>query len=141
MGARASFTHVALRVRDVDASIGFYHRYAGLLTVHDRVDNDTRVVWLAEVEKDPQFVFVLMGLPANACERPQPMDHLGFAVASREEVDRLGELARQDDTLVLAPVDAGPIVGYICEAADPDGNVCEFSFGQPINPRHLPQNR
>jgi hypothetical protein len=22
--------------------------------------------------------------------------------------------------------------------ADPDGNVCEFSFGQAIDPRHLP---
>ena len=38
-----------------------------------------------------------------------------------------------------APVEYGPVVGYICEVSDPDGNVCEFSHGQAIHPRHLPQ--
>ena len=134
----ASLTHVALRVKDVDASIGFYRRYAGLHAVHDRVDAETRVAWLAEVEEDPAFVIVLMGLPADAQQPARPVDHLGFAVSSRAEVDRIGALGQQDGVLVLAPVEYGGVVGYICEVSDPDGNVCEFSHGQPINPRHLP---
>jgi catechol 2,3-dioxygenase-like lactoylglutathione lyase family enzyme len=128
---------VALRVRDVDASIAFYRRYAGLHVVHDRVDEGTRVTWLAEVPEDPSFVFVLMSLPAKPSPPPRPVDHLGFAVASRDEVDRLGRLAVEDGNLVLSPRELGPIVGYICEVADPDGNVCEFSFGQSIDPRML----
>jgi catechol 2,3-dioxygenase-like lactoylglutathione lyase family enzyme len=139
-GARASLTHIALRAKDVDASVAFYRRYAGLHVVHDRTDDETRVVWLAEVEKDPEFVIVVMGMPADEQQPVRPVDHLGFSVPSRAEVDRLGALAEQDGALVLAPVEYGPIVGYICEVADPDGNVCEFSHGQPINPRHLPRD-
>lgn len=139
MAATASLTHVALRVRDVDASIRFYERYAGLATVHDRSEHDTRVVWLSETEKDPRFVIVLMQLPADAQPARRPVDHLGFAVASRADVDRRGAMGEHDAALVLAPQDYGPVVGYICEVADPDGNVCEFSFGQPIDPRHLPR--
>ncbi len=134
----ASLTHVALRVKDAAATIRFYQRYPGLHVVHDRTDDDTRVVWLAEVEEDPSFVIVLMQMPADGQAEKRPVDHLGFAVASREEVDRLGAMGRDDGCLVLAPVHYGPVVGYICEVADPDGNVLEFSHGQPIDPRHLP---
>jgi len=135
---RASLTHIALRSRDVQASVEFYRRYAGLHVVHDRTDDATRVVWLAEVTEDPAFVIVVMGMPADEQPAVRPVDHLGFAVPSRAEVDRLGAMAEQEGTLVLAPVEHGGVVGYICEVADPDGNVCEFSHGQPINPRHLP---
>jgi len=125
-------------VKDLEASIAFYRLYAGLRAVHDRTDDETRVVWLAEVEEDPAFVIVLMGMPADAQQSVRPVDHLGFAVGSRAEVDRLGALGKEDGTLVLAPVEYGGVVGYLCEVSDPDGNVCEFSYGQPINPRHLP---
>jgi catechol 2,3-dioxygenase-like lactoylglutathione lyase family enzyme len=135
---RAALTHIALRSKNVQASIDFYARYAGLHVVHDRTDDGTRVVWLAEVPEDPSFVIVVMGMPSDGQLPVRPVDHLGFAVASRAEVDRVGELAREDDALVLAPVEYGGVVGYICEVADPDGNVCEFSHGQPIDPRHLP---
>lgn len=137
--ARAALTHIALRVKDVDASIGFYRRYAGFEVAHDRTDEGTRVVWLAEDGDDPDFVIVLMAMPADAQPAKRPVDHLGFSVATRDEVDRLGGLAEEDGQLVLAPCEYGPVVGYICEVADPDGNVCEFSHGQAIHPRHLPQ--
>ncbi|NNL67786.1 MAG: VOC family protein [Myxococcales bacterium] len=135
----AQLTHVALRVRDVDASIAFYRKYAGFVPIHDRTDDDTRVVWLSEVPEDPYFVIVLMAMPADPWPKRRPVDHLGFSVAARAEVDRLAEVARDDDVLVLSPSDYGPVVGYICEVADPDGNVCEFSHGQAIDPRKLPR--
>ncbi len=137
--ARAVLTHVALRVHDIDATIAFYERYAGFEVAHDRRDDSTRVVWLAEDAADPDFVIVVMAMPADAQPEKRPIDHLGFAVASREEVDRLGALGEADGCLVLAPAEYGPVVGYICEVADPDGNVCEFSHGQAIHPRHLPK--
>ena len=138
MASTAQLTHVALRVRDVDDSIRFYDRYAGMTPIHDRTDGDTRVVWLSETEESPRFVIVLMQMPADEQPERRPVDHLGFAVTSRAEVDRLGALAKEDEALVLAPQEYGPVVGYICEVADPDGNVCEFSHGQILDPRVLP---
>ena len=44
---------------------------------------------------------------------------------------------REAGILVQAAVDAGPIVGYLCMLRDPDGNIVEFSHGQPINPKAL----
>ena len=131
-------THIALRSKDVQASIDFYRRYADLHVVHDRTDDDTRVAWLSEVEEDPAFVIVVMGMPADPQPPQRPIDHLGFAVESRGEVERIAGMGEEDGALVLAPVEYGPVVGYICEVSDPDGNVCEFSHGQTINPRHLP---
>ena len=131
-------THVAVRTRDIDRSISFYQRYAGLYIVHDRVDDGIRVVWLAHRREDPEFVIVLLAMPHDAPGDPAAMDHLGFSVHSRKEVDRIGDLARREGTLKYGPTDAGPIVGYFVMARDPSGVTCEFSHGQPINPRDLP---
>jgi hypothetical protein len=30
-----------------------------------------------------------------------------------------------------------PIVGYFVMVRDPSGNVCEFSFGQPVDPAEI----
>ena len=66
------------------------------------------------------------------------LQHLWFAVASRDEVDAAASAARADGVLALEPIYAGPIVGYFCIVTDPDGNQVEFSYGQPIDPRHIP---
>jgi catechol 2,3-dioxygenase-like lactoylglutathione lyase family enzyme len=97
-----------------------------------------RVVWLAERETDPEFVLVLFEVPGDPPPGPATLQHLGFAVASREEVEAAATAARADGILVIEPVYAGPVVGYFCIVRDPDGNQVEFSYGQPINPRDLP---
>ena len=130
-------THVAIRSTDVKGSVDFYQRYAGLHTVHERVDNGIHVVWLSVREQDPEFVIVILEMPHEPLREPGAMDHFGFAVASRDDVDRIGELARAEGTLKWGPADGGPIVGYFVMVRDPSGNTCEFSFGQPINPRQL----
>jgi len=133
---RPRFTHVALRVRDLDRSIAFYGKYPGLVVCHERVDDGTRVVWLAERAEDPEFVFVLIPMPHAQVARPG-VHHFGFTVASRAAVDAVATTARADGILREGPRDAGPVVGYFCVVEDPDGNWVEFSFGQPINPREL----
>jgi len=40
-------THVALTARDLDASIAFYGKYAGMAVVHRRVREGVRSVWLS----------------------------------------------------------------------------------------------
>ena len=130
-------THVAVRTTDILASIDFYQRYAGLHIVHDRTDDGIRVVWLSRLRENPDFVIVLLEMPYERPAEPSANDHFGFDVASRGEVDRLAELARSEDRLKYGPVDAGKIVGYFVLIRDPSGNTCEFSHGQPINPRDL----
>lgn len=129
-------THVALRVKDVERSVAFYERYARLVVCHEREDEGTRVVWLAERTEDPDFVFVLIPMPHSENESPA-VHHFGFSTASRDEVDQIARLARADGLLREGPIDAGGVVGYLCIVEDPDRNWVEFSFGQPINPREL----
>ena len=136
-------THVALGVHSLDRTIAFYRKHVRLHIVHDRHDGGMRVVWMAEREQDPNFVLVLFEVNADPAPSPAPgpttLQHLGFALSSREEVDTAAAAARADGILTLEPIYAGPIVGYFCMLRDPDGNQVEFSYGQPINPRDLPQ--
>jgi catechol 2,3-dioxygenase-like lactoylglutathione lyase family enzyme len=134
-------THVALRTMDLEASLDFYRRYAGFEVVHEREDGGTRVAWMSNRRDDPDFVLVLLRMAHEPSSETPSIDHLGFAVSSREEVDRIGALARSERRLRLPPTEGGPIVGYFVMVRDPSGNTCEFSFGQPIRPRDLPRGR
>ena len=82
-------------------------------------------------------MIVVLAMPHEPFLEPSATDHFGFAVSSREDVDRIAELARAEGTLKWGPTDAGPIVGYFVMVRDPSGNTCEFSYGQPINPREI----
>jgi len=118
-------THIALPVRDLDASIAFYARYARMQVVHRREG----VVWLSD--RTRPFVIVLMALPEVEHPLPPPA-HLGVACATREEVDRLCAQARAEDLLVGGPSDYGPPVGYWAFLRDPDGHTLEVSHGQDV---------
>lgn len=135
--AGPALTHVAFAARDLDATIAFYARHCGLHLVHDRTDHAMRVVWLSEQPTRPRFVLVFFQLPVDA-QGPTTLQHLGYAVASREAVDEAAARARAAGCLLEEPTDAGPVVGYYCIVRDPDGNQVEFSFGQPIDPAALP---
>jgi len=130
-------THIAIRARDLDRSVAFYVRYAGLHVIHKREDDGIRVVWLSHRRENAEFVIVLLEMPHERVLEPSPCDHVGFAVGSREEVDRIAELGREDGILKLAPIEIGPVAGYLTLVRDPSGNTCEFSHGQPIHPRDL----
>ncbi len=131
-------THLALGVRDLDRSIAFYRKYTRMHLVHERSEQGSRVVWLSDRAENPDFVLVFFQVGGERPPGPSTLQHLGFAVASREEVDQTAAAGRADGVLLAEPVYAGPIVGYFCLLSDPDGNVVEFSYGQPINPQHLP---
>ncbi|HVO28200.1 MAG TPA: VOC family protein [Candidatus Margulisiibacteriota bacterium] len=133
----AHLTHVALFVRDIDRTVDFYGRFAGLHIVHDRVDDGVRVVWLSEQDHDPDFVIVAIRLSPGAAAEPPHMAHFGYDLPSRAAVDDMAARGRAEGILVQGPADAGRIVGYFCMLRDPDGNLVEFSHGQPINPKHL----
>jgi catechol 2,3-dioxygenase-like lactoylglutathione lyase family enzyme len=123
------WTHIALAVRDVDASAAFYARYAGLRTVHRRDEPDgDPVVWLSDLTRP----FVLVLLEAPVTHVLGGWAHLGVAVESRAEVDRRVADARAAGVVVDGPHDAGPPVGYWAILADPDGHHLELAFGQEV---------
>jgi lactoylglutathione lyase len=141
-------THVALPVRDLDATLAFYEKYTTLQLIHERIDADTglRSVWLANegdlTEAAARFVIVLIqgSLPRNvvgdAIEEKYgfltSISHLGISMNSRTDVDRIAEMAAADGCLVLGPMYRNPVVGYICLVRDPDGNNLEFSVEQVL---------
>jgi catechol 2,3-dioxygenase-like lactoylglutathione lyase family enzyme len=133
---RPVMTHVALQVRDLDASIAFYRDYCGLTLVRDRTKetSDRRIVWLAEPGRETELIFVLF--PGSAPLRQPDGDygHFGFALASREEVDAVAERARREGLLAWGPHEEPFPVGYYCGVRDPDGRCVEFSYGQPLGP-------
>jgi len=123
------WTHIALAVRDVDASADFYARYAGLRLVHRRDEPDgDPVVWLSDLSRP----FVLVLLEAPVTHVLGGWAHLGVAVESRAEVDRRVADARAAGVVVDGPHDSGPPVGYWAILADPDGHHLEVAFGQEV---------
>ena len=140
-------THIALPVRDLEATLAFYAKYTKLVNIHERQDPETglRTAWLANkrdiTDQGARFVIVLIHgkLPTKITGDIKEqygflksISHLGISVESRAEVDRLAEMAREDGCLLLGPMYRNEVVGYICIVTDPDGNNLEFSVEQVL---------
>ena len=135
------FTHVALLVGSLDASVAFYEKYARMEVVHRRSEGASRVAWVSD--RTRPFVIVLIEVP-SAVPRPLvrlanrlvrllvPFEHMGVGCESRDEVDRLCGQARADGCLSRGPTDYGPPVGYWAFLTDPDGHTVELSYGQEV---------
>lgn len=129
-----AFTHLALHVQDLERCIDFYVDYCGMALVHDRLDQGRRIVWLAAPGMEDQFIIVLIPGGPRRDQAENDFSHLGFALASREDVDAIAERARAAGILAWATRDEPFPVGYYCGVRDPDGNFVEFSYGQPLGP-------
>lgn len=147
-------THIALPVRDLDATLAWYRRYTTLEVIHEREDPETKLktAWLANPGDRTalgdeigvaaaKFVIVLIAgkLPTNITGDIKEeygfltsISHLGLSLDSREDVDRVAEMAKQDGCLLLGPMYRNVVVGYICVVKDPDGNNVEFSVEQVL---------
>jgi catechol 2,3-dioxygenase-like lactoylglutathione lyase family enzyme len=128
VAADLGLTHVALPVRDVDASAAFYGRFAGMEVVHRRVDHGVGVIWLSDLTRP----FVIVLLQTDVTHVLGGWAHLGVAVASRDEVDRRVADAQDLGHTVSGPYDEGPPVGYWAIVADPDGHHLELAYGQEV---------
>jgi lactoylglutathione lyase len=124
------WTHITINVSDLERSIEFYTSVCGLSIVRDRRLEGRHNVWLGPetaAGEDPVFVLVVVQDEVKA-----RLDHFGFQCDSREEVDRIAELAREQNILIEPPTDVGGIVGYFTMVRDPDGHIVEFTAGQPL---------
>jgi catechol 2,3-dioxygenase-like lactoylglutathione lyase family enzyme len=124
-------THIALPVADIESSIEFYAKYAQMQVIHRRVDVETGVgvVWLCD--RTRPFAIVLI---QSKSVHPvlSPFAHLGVGCQSREKMDDLCDIAREEGILIEEPKDSGYPVGYWAFLRDPDGHTLELSYGQEI---------
>ncbi|MEV7010801.1 VOC family protein [Streptosporangium sp. NPDC051022] len=141
-------THLALPVRNLDAQLEFYTKYTNMRVIHQRMDEQTklRTAWIANerdlTEEAARFVIVLIegSLPRQIVGETMEeqytfltsISHLGISVDSRDDVDRIADMARDDGILLLGPMYRNEVVGYICFVRDPDGNNVEFSVEQVL---------
>jgi catechol 2,3-dioxygenase-like lactoylglutathione lyase family enzyme len=124
------WTHITINCGNLERSVDFYTSVCGLTIVRDRRLEGRHNVWLGpptKPDEDPLFVLVIVQEEVKS-----RLDHFGFQCDSRAEVDRIAELARQQDTLVEPPTDVGGVVGYFAMVCDPDGHLVEFTCGQPL---------
>ncbi|GGO78674.1 hypothetical protein GCM10011348_11180 [Marinobacterium nitratireducens] len=127
-------THIALHVSDIDACIAFYRDFCGMAVIHERHSAHQTIAWMAEPDRETDFIFVLMNGGRDLDLPDNDYRHFGFALESREAVDRIADRADKAGCLVWAPRDEPFPVGYYCGMRDPNGNYVEFSYGQPLGP-------
>ena len=130
------WTHVALPVGDLDATVAWYERFTPLRLLERRAVPISETAWLTHPGQiENPFVLVLvMNYKTQGTKFPQltPFAHIGIEMPERSDVDRMAELGRADGCLVWEPQDMPPPVGYICALNDPDGNVIEISHDQGV---------
>jgi len=131
MASEIGFSHIALPVSDIDRSVDFYQRWAGLELV-DRLEDPAsgaKAARLADPRRGRAFAIALVQHGA-VNHRLAGMGHLGVGCADRAEVDRLVKEADAEGCLETGPVDAGFPLGYWAFLVDPDGHHLELSYGQ-----------
>jgi catechol 2,3-dioxygenase-like lactoylglutathione lyase family enzyme len=119
--------HVALLAQDAAASAAFYCEWAGMEVIHERSDG-AEVRWVRLKDDPTGLIIVILGLGEEG--QNGHMDHFGFHVPGRADVDAIAARAKAAGILVEGPKYSGPVVGYWCEIRDPDGNQLEFSCDQ-----------
>ncbi len=138
------WTHVALPVSDLDASIEFYQTVTPLVLVTKHDDENGRGAWLSNKgQVDSPFVLVLAEFipevaarfnmtPGKPVPTLAPFAHIGIELPDRADVDTVAAKARALGRLQWEPTEMAAHIGYICAVTDPDGNTIEFSHNQKV---------
>lgn len=134
------WTHVALRVADIDATIEWYTTHTPMGLLDRREDDMGYGAWLGHDDApDSPFLLVLAQFfpetdpfKDSPIAKLAPFAHLGIELTSREAVEEAAAQGEAGGWLRMPPTDMPPPIGYICMLADPDGNMVEFSYDQGV---------
>ena len=137
---KPSWTHIALRVKDIDATISWYERFTHLKLLNRGEDANGRNAWLGDDSQvDSPFVLVVGQFsegkdPFAPAQHPPlgPFAHVGIELPSRDMVDEVAAKAKAEGCLALGPLQMPKQIGYVCFVKDPDGNTVEFSYDQGV---------
>jgi len=133
------WTHIALQVADIDASIAFYVAHTPLELLDKREDANGFGAWLGHRDQgEAPFILVLAqffagkGPYGDESSRIGPFGHIGIELESRAAVDAAAATADANGYLQAPAVDLPQPIGYVCMVNDPDGNTIEFSHNQGV---------
>lgn len=138
--AEARWTHVALRVSDIDATIDWYTTMTPLELVDRREDDLGYGAWLGMPGEtnNPFILVVAQFFPETDPFKDAPKEvlapfaHLGMELPSKEAVDEIAARGEAAGCLAMPARMMPPPIGYICMLSDPDGNMVEFSWDQGV---------
>ena len=134
------WTHIALRVKDIDATIDWYTSYTPLELLDRRQDDDGFGAWLgmSDAADRPFLLVVAQFLEGHDPFSPTPnavlapFAHLGMEMTSKDQVDDMAARAENDGCLAMPATQMPAPIGYICMLRDPDGNTVEYSWDQGV---------
>ncbi len=134
------WTHIALRVKDIHATIAWYEEFTPLRLIDKREDDDGFGAWLGMPgETNNPFILVVAQFFPDKDpfgDAPlatlAPFAHFGIEMPNRGDIDAMAEKARAADCLGMPPTKMPAPIGYITMLRDPDGNTVEFSWDQGV---------
>jgi len=119
--------HLALFCQDLRSSLQFYTDILGM-TIEWQPDSDN--VYLTSGNDN---------LALHQAQAPraknQALDHLGFIVASPEEVHAWHQKMKEHNVQPLSPVKAHRDGAHSFYCQDPDGNSIQMIYHPPISPK------
>ena len=126
-------THLCLHVENLEDCVHFYRRYCHMEVIEDRSEGGEGSVYMSEAGRQNEFVFQFKSGGSNLTLTENEERHFGFAVKSREAVDAIAKLAREDEIIFFEPDEYLP-GAYMCGVKDPNGNCVEFGYGHAVPP-------
>ena len=126
-------THLCLHVESLDDCVRFYRRYCSMQVIVDRSKEGEGSVCLSEAGRKIEFVFQFKSGGKNFILADNEERHFGFIVESRQAVDDIADMAREDGVIFFEPDEYLP-GAYLCGVKDPNGNCVEFSYGHRVPP-------
>ena len=134
------WTHVALRVTDVDSTIEWYTKNAYMSLLFRREDEMSRTAWLGQNDNiEKPFVLVVAEFKTGKdpfdnqpYARLRPFAHFGIEMPSLESLKEAEKKIKAQKSLTTPITKMPSPIGVIFIAEDPDGNMVEFSYDQGL---------
>jgi|SRR5688572_29482682 len=134
--------HAVFRVADLDRTLAFYERLLPARVLSRRQHEDFWRSEIATLRPEGQDDFTLVFITPrrvrwllwlfHTCvpRQTRSSEHLGFACASRAELERRAALASELGARVTNPLtQLSDRDGCLLEVLDPDGNAVEWTWG------------
>ena len=131
MTALAGFHHVALTVRDLDASVEWYGHVLGFAELFREEGEERRACVMRIGDSGPSVGLVehLSAVSVDFDPTRTGLDHAAFTVASREALDEWAAMLTEAGVAHSGAIDVPP--GAILNFKDPDGIALALFWDRP----------